>query len=129
MRQEYGVNDVNDAIPGHNIGFDHIGSTDANTVGRINGYRLSIQSVGGCQAHDIRRHDLARYNVVGENGCETVFVKRMQANFHFSVQPSDGPGEATTGTSPGLGGGFYFIVRVSFRLHSLFRTMTHGYKS
>ena len=73
---------------------------------------------------------MCRYcNVTGENGCETVFVKRMQANFRFSVQASDGPGNVPIGASPGLSRGFYFIVRMLFRLCALFKTMTHGYKS
>ena len=68
-------------------------------------------------------------DVAGENGCITVFVKRMEGNIRFTVQPSDGPGDALIGASPGLGGSFYFIVRVSFRLRALFKTVTHGHKS
>ena len=44
-------------------------------------------------------------DVTSENGCEIVFVKRMEGNIHFNVQPSDRPGDAPTGASPGLGGG------------------------
>ena len=68
-------------------------------------------------------------DVAGENGYKTLFVKRMEGNIRFTVQPSAGPGDALIGTLPGLGGGFYFIVRVSFWLCALFKTMTHGYKS
>ena len=44
-------------------------------------------------------------NVAGENGCKTMFVKRMEGNFRFTVKPSEGPGDALTGASPDLGGG------------------------
>ena len=54
------------------------------------------------------------YDVAGENGFKTVFGKRMEANFSFTVKPSAGPGDAPIGASAGLGGGCYFIVRVSF---------------
>ena len=68
-------------------------------------------------------------DVAGENGCETVFVKRVEGNISFTMKPSTGRGDVPTSASPGLGGGFYFIVRVSFRLRALFKTVTHGYKS
>ena len=44
-------------------------------------------------------------NVAGEIGCKTMFVKRMEGNIRFTVQPSNGPGDAPTGASPDLGGG------------------------
>ena len=57
---------------------------------------------------------MCRYcNVAGENGCETVFVKRMEGNICFVVQPSDGPGNAPTGASPGLGGGLQSLQCVT----------------
>ena len=52
----------------------------------------------------------------------------MEGNFSFTVKPSVGPGDALTDASPGLGGGFYFIVCVSFRLRALFKTAMNGYK-
>ena len=67
--------------------------------------------------------------VVDENGCKIVFVKRVEGNFSFPMQPSAGLGDALTGASPGLGGGFYFIVRVSFQLRAMFKTTMHRYKS
>ena len=67
-------------------------------------------------------------NVAGENGCKIVFVKRVEGNFSFTVKPSAGPGDAPTSASPGLGGGFYFIVCVSFQLCALLKTAMHGYK-
>ena len=68
-------------------------------------------------------------DVASENGFNTVFVKRMEGDFHFTVKPYAGPGDAPTGASSGLGGGFYFIVRVSFQLCALFKIVMHGYKS
>ena len=68
-------------------------------------------------------------NIAGENGFKSVFVKRMEGNFRFIVQPFAGPGDAPTGASPSLGRGFYFIVRMLFRLCAPFKTVMHGYKS
>ena len=48
-----------------------------------------------CHSHD----------VAGENGFKSVFVKRMEGNICFTVQPAAGLGEAQTGALPGLGGG------------------------
>ena len=53
-------------------------------------------------------------DVAGETGFKTIFLKGMEGNVCFTVQPSDGPGNAPTSASPSLGGGFYFIVRVPF---------------
>ena len=73
---------------------------------------------------------MCRYcNVAGENDYKIMFVKRIEGNFCFTMQPSTRLDDALTGASPGLGGGFYFIVRVSFWLCALFKTMMHGYKS
>ena len=67
-------------------------------------------------------------DVASENGCETLFVKRMEGNISFPVQPSAGPGDAPIGASPSLSIDFYFIVRVLFWLHALCKTAMHGYK-
>ena len=48
-------------------------------------------------------------DVVGENGYKTVFIKRMEGNFIFIVKPSAGPGDVSTGASPGFGGGLQFL--------------------
>ena len=66
-------------------------------------------------------------DVANETGLKIVFLKRMEANVRFTMQHFAGPGNALIGTSPGLGGGFYFIVRVSFQLCALCKTM-HKYK-
>ena len=42
---------------------------------------------------------------VSEDGFKTVFVKRMEGNFHFTVNPSARPGDALTSALPSLGGG------------------------
>ena len=68
-------------------------------------------------------------NIAGENGFKIVFVKRMEGNFCFTMKPSAEPGNAPTCVSLGLGGGFYFIVCVSFRLCPLLKSVMHGYKS
>ena len=44
-------------------------------------------------------------DVASENGCKIVFVKRMEGSIRFTMQPSNGPGDAPTGASLGLGGG------------------------
>ena len=58
-----------------------------------------------------------------------MFGERTEGNFYFTVKPSTRPGDASIGVSPGLDGGFYFIVRLSFQLRALFKTAMHGYKS
>ena len=52
-------------------------------------------------------------DVAGENGYKTVFVERMEGNIYFTLQPSEGPGDAPTGTSPGLGGGLQSLQCVA----------------
>ena len=41
-------------------------------------------------------------DVAYENGFNTVFLKRMEGNFCFTVKPSIGPGDALIGASPSL---------------------------
>ena len=36
---------------------------------------------------------------------KSVFVKRTEGDFSFTVKPSTGPGNVPTAASPGLGGG------------------------
>ena len=67
-------------------------------------------------------------DVVGETGLKTMFLKGIEANVCFTVQPSAGLGDVPTSASLGLGKGFYFIVRVWFRLRALSKTTMHGYK-
>ena len=66
--------------------------------------------------------------VAGETGLKIVFLKGMEANVRFTVKPSARLGDAPTGTSPGLGRGFYFIVHVLFQQRALSKTAMHGYK-
>ena len=55
-------------------------------------------------------------NVAGENGRETVFVKRMEGNVRFTVQPSNWPDDAPIGASPGLGGGLQSLQCVAIAM-------------
>ena len=48
-------------------------------------------------------------DVVGEIGLRAVFLKGMEANVCFIVQPSAGLGNVPTSASPGLGGGLQFL--------------------
>ena len=68
------------------------------------------------------------FDVKGETGLKTVSLKGMEANVRLTVQPSTGPGDASTSALLGLSGGFYFIVHVSFRLCALCKSVMHGYK-
>ena len=52
-----------------------------------------------CHSHD----------VAGEKGFKSMFVKRMEGNICFTMQPAVGPGEAPTGALPGLGGGLQLL--------------------
>ena len=89
-----------------------------NCVFKRNGSKCSLHYAALCRAGQCTDRRFAwpwrrpadtlmccNCDVAGEAGLKIAFVKRIEGNFHFTIKPSAGQGDAPIGAWPGLGYG------------------------
>ena len=82
--QDHGIDHMDDAIAGNDIGLHDLGVVDHDAVTCVNRDRLSLDSLCAVEFDDISGHHFARYNVVGQHGNQLILVLGLE-------QVVDGP--------------------------------------